>query len=141
MDHHKIPPGRKSGPGSGLGSWSSQKFGGFLIFLQWLKLACSIMMRRFVYASMLCRVPYSKLKSISTGDLLDDSNNADWLLKCTSPDSMERRLIGGPQYYHFTVSRCCHRISVCSSFVLYLASVYYSFVVKLFSRFFPFLCR
>jgi len=58
--------------------------------------------------------PYSKLKSISTGDLLDAGNNADWLLKCTSPDSMERRLVGvsaAPDEYRFTVCRYRFHIS------------------------------
>lgn len=55
--------------------------------------------------------PYKKLKSISTGDLLDTGKNADWLLKCTSPDSMERRVIlavstADPDDYRFTVCHC-----------------------------------
>jgi len=57
--------------------------------------------------AMACRLPYDKMKSISTGDILDTSGNAGWLLKCTSPDSIERRVLRGvgavPGDYHFTV--------------------------------------
>ena len=57
---------------------------------------------------LLCRPLYSKLKSVSTGDLLDSTSNADWLLDCTSSDSMERRVLLGvstvpAEDYHFTV--------------------------------------
>ena len=60
--------------------------------------------------------PYDKMKSISTGDILDTSGNADWLLKCTSPDSMERRVLFGvgsvPADYHFVVRYFYFSISV-----------------------------
>ena len=62
--------------------------------------------------AMACRLPYDKMKSISTGDILDTSGNAGWLLKCTSPDSIERRVLCGvgavPGDYHFTV---CHSLN------------------------------
>jgi len=53
------------------------------------------------------------MKSISTGDLLDASGSADWLLKCAAPDAMERRvLLGGgltsADDYCFTVRHNQH---------------------------------
>jgi len=55
------------------------------------------------------RAPYYKLKSVSTGDLLETRNNAEWLLKCASSDMERRVLFGGStvaEDYHFTVCHC-----------------------------------
>jgi len=68
-------------------------------------------------SDLVSRAPYNKVKSISTGDLLNTGSNVEWpQLKCTSTDSMETRVLLGvsrttaPESYRFTVRR---QILVC----------------------------